>query len=104
MEKIIVKEIHKRMTDSGLVIPDNATQEKRGIIVAIGTGDIKDGKIVPFVVNVDDIVVWFPFTGHAMMIDGEEYVILRQSDIIGVIPPVEKSILTKRGNYMLKHI
>lgn len=92
MEKIIVKQVEQKKTASGLIVPDTVVRDKRGVVVAVGDGDIVDGKIVPITsVKVGDEVLWFPFAGHEIIIEGEEYIILRQSDIIGVFPP--KSLL-----------
>jgi chaperonin GroES len=85
MEKIIVKQI-KATTSSGLIIPDNVVQDKRGVIVAVGDGDLIDGKLIPLKVKVGDEVLWFPFAGHEIKLDGIEYIVLRQSDIIGILP------------------
>lgn len=92
MEKIIVKQTVQETTSSGLIIPDSVVQDKRGVIVAVGDGDIVNGQVIPLKVAVGDEVVWFPFAGHGMIIEGQEYVVLRQSDIIGILPP--KSLLT----------
>ena len=90
LDKIIVKQI-RAVTSSGIIIPDNVVQDKCGTIVALGEGDILDGKIMPLKVVVGDIVIWFDFAGHAFEYEGEEYIVIRQSDIIGVVPP--KSLL-----------
>ena len=87
MEKIIVKQMDQKKTTSGLIVPDSVVKDKRGVIVAVGDGDIVDGKIVPLTVKVGDEVLWFPYAGHEITIEGEDYIILRQSDIIGVFPP-----------------
>ena len=91
MEKIIVRQVGQKKTPSGLIVPDSVAKDKRGVIVAIGDGDIVDGKVVPLTVKVGDEILWFPYAGHEITIEGEDYVILRQSDIIGVFPP--KSLL-----------
>ena len=87
MEKIIVKQIVREKTSSGLIVPDSVIQDKRGIIVAVGDGDIINGQVIPLKVKEGDEVVWFPFAGHEITIDDQEYVVLRQSDIIGILPP-----------------
>ena len=56
MEKILVRQLITNKTDSGLIIPDNVKQEKRGIIVAVGDGDVVNGQLVPIVVKVGDVV------------------------------------------------
>ena len=89
--KIIVKQI-KATTTSGIIIPDNVTQDKRGVVVAVSEGEILDGKIVPINIAIDDIVIWFDYAGHPFTYEGEEYIVLRQSDIIGVVPPKSRLI------------
>ena len=91
MEKIIVKQLEQKKTSSGLIVPDSVVKDKRGVIVAIGDGDIINGQVVPLKVKVGDEILWFPYAGHEITIEGEDYIILRQSDIIGVFPP--KSLL-----------
>lgn len=92
MEKILVKQLITNKTDSGLIIPDNVKQEKRGVIIAIGNGDVVNGELVPLVVNVGDIVIWMPYAGQEIMVDGEELIVLRQSDIIGVVEESKKVV------------
>lgn len=94
MEKILVKQLITNKTDSGLIIPDNVKQEKRGVIVAVGDGDVVNGELVPIVVKVGDVVIWMPYAGQEIMVDGEELIVLRQSDIIGVVIEEKKMVLS----------
>lgn len=94
MEKILVRQIITNKTDSGLIIPDNVKQEKRGIIVAVGDGDVVNGELVPIVVKVGDMVIWMPYAGQEIMVDGEELIVLRQSDIIGVVIEEKRMVLS----------
>lgn len=87
MEKIIVKQVDQKKTASGLIVPDSVLKDKRGVIIAVGDGDIVNGQVVPLKVKVGDEILWFPYAGHEITIEGEDYIILRQSDIIGVFPP-----------------
>lgn len=87
MEKIIVKQLEQKKTSSGLIVPDSVVKDKRGVIVAVGDNDIVNGKEVELKVKVGDEILWFPYAGHEITIEGEDYIILRQSDIIGVFPP-----------------
>lgn len=91
MEKIIVKQVEQKKTASGLIVPDSVVKDKRGVVVAVGDNDIVNGQEVPLKVKVGDEILWFPYAGHEITIEGEDYIILRQSDIIGVFPP--KSLL-----------
>lgn len=94
MEKILVRQLITNKTDSGLIIPDNVKQEKRGVIVAVGDGDVVNGELVPIVVKVGDTVIWMPYAGQEILVDGEELIVLRQSDIIGVVIEEKKMVLS----------
>jgi chaperonin GroES len=71
----------------GIIIPDTAKEKpQEGKIVALGTGKTDDnGKKVPFEVKVGDRVVFSKYGGTEIKVDGEEHVILREEDILGVI-------------------
>ena len=69
-------------TTSGLIIPDTAKEKpQKGQIVAVGTGKKDD----PMHVKVGDSVLYGKYSGTEITIDGEEYLIMRESDIFGVI-------------------
>ena len=69
-------------TSSGIIIPDTAKEKpQKGQIVAVGTGK----KDEPMNVKVGDSVLYGKYSGTEITIDGEEYLIMRESDIFGVI-------------------
>lgn len=74
-------------TAGGIIIPDSA-QEKpmQGKVVAVG-GGAKDsnGKIIPLEVKVGDVVVYGKWGGTEVKIDGQELMIMKESDVIGII-------------------
>jgi len=74
-------------TAGGIIIPDTAKEKPmQGEIIAVGAGARdKDGNIVPLDVALGDIVLFGKYAGSEVTIDGEELVILRESDIMGVI-------------------
>ena len=74
-------------TASGIVLPDSAIEkQERGIVLAIGTGEITDsGTVLPISVKVSDVVLFGKFDGVDTKVDGEEVVILKNDDIIAVI-------------------
>jgi chaperonin GroES len=73
-------------TTSGLVIPDTATDRpQRGTVVAVGAGRFEDGKRVPMLVAEGDEVVYSKYGGTEVTIDGEELLILRESDILAKV-------------------
>lgn len=73
-------------TKSGIVLPGTA-QEKPQVaeVVAVGPGGLVDGKEVTMYVNVGDKVITSKYVGTEVKIDGEEYTIVKQSDILAVV-------------------
>lgn len=77
----------KKQTGSGIVIPDIALgKPETGTVMAIGPGKITgDGKIIPLIVQVGDLVIFIPGIGQKVKIEGQEYIVAREDDLIGVI-------------------
>ncbi|MBN2570766.1 MAG: co-chaperone GroES [Ignavibacteriales bacterium] len=87
-DRVIVKpsEVEEK-TKGGIILPDTAKEKPiEGTIVAIGAGKIgDDGKIVPMHVKVKDKVLYAKYAGNEIQIDGVEYLIMRESDIYGIL-------------------
>ena len=86
-DRVVVKRTEEeRTTASGIVIPDSATEKpSRGTILAAGKGRLSDsGEVVAMEVKVGDQVLFGKFAGTEIKIDGEELLIMREDDIIGV--------------------
>ncbi|RMG41562.1 MAG: co-chaperone GroES [Planctomycetota bacterium] len=81
---VVRREEAEETTAGGIVLPDTAKDKpKRGEVVAIGDGHVKnDGTKVPLTVKVGDKVIFSPYAGEEIKIDDEEYVLLRESDIL----------------------
>ena len=88
-DRVIVKRMEEeRKTASGIVIPDTASAEKpdQGEVIAVGNGKIgEDGKAQPMNVKVGDKVLFGKYAGQSFKMEGEEYMTMREDDIIGVI-------------------
>ena len=70
----------------GLYIPDTAKEKpQQGEIIAAGPGKYEDGKLVPMTVKVGDKVLYGKYSGTEVTIDGEQLLILRESDVLAVI-------------------
>jgi len=71
----------------GIIIPDTAKEKpQKGEIVAIGPGKVSDaGEKIPMTVKVGDNILYGKYSGTEVTIDGEEYLIVRESDILAVI-------------------
>ena len=87
-DRIIVKRIEgEEKTKGGIIIPDSAKEKPdEGKIIAVGKGKItEDGKIQPLEVKVGDKVLFSKYGGTDIKIEGEEYLIMREDDILGII-------------------
>ncbi len=86
-ERVIIKVLEKEeKTSSGIVLPDKAKEKpQEGEVMAVGPGRVLDnGTRVEMDVQVGNKVVFSKYAGTEVKIDGEEYLILRQDDILGV--------------------
>ncbi|MHB1085516.1 MAG: co-chaperone GroES [Thiobacillus sp.] len=87
-DRVIVKRMEEeRKTASGIVIPDAATEKPdQGEIVAVGTGKKDDqGKLIPLDVKVGDRVLFGKYAGQVVKVDGDELLVMREEDIMGVV-------------------
>ena len=77
----------ERRTPGGIVIPENAAEKPdQGEVLAIGTGKVMDdGKIRPLAVKVGDRVLFGKYSGSTVKMDGDELLVMREEDIMGVI-------------------
>ncbi len=89
-DRVIVKRIEEeRKTPGGIVIPDNAAEKPdQGEVLAIGNGKVlEDGKVRPLDVKVGDRVLFGKYSGSAVKMGGEELLVMREEDIMGVVTP-----------------
>ncbi len=88
-DRVLVKRNDEpTQTKSGLFLPETSSKEKpvQGTILAVGNGRVADdGKVTPLVVKVGDTVVFGKYSGTEIKLDGEERLILREDDILGVL-------------------
>ncbi len=87
-DRVIVKRIEEEeKTKGGIIIPDTAKEKpQEGRIVAVGKGKLnEEGKVIPLDVKVNDRVLFGKYSGSEINIDGEEHLIMREEDILGVI-------------------
>ena len=84
-DRVVIKPMPKEdMTKSGIVLPDTAKEKPmEGKVIAVGPGTLNDdGKRVPLDVKVGDTVIYAKYAGTEIKEDGEELIILRESDIL----------------------
>jgi len=86
-DRIVIKVLEKEeRTKGGIVLPDTAKEKpQKGEVLAVGSGEIIDGKKVPLEVKVGDKIIFSKYAGTEVKIDDEEYLILRQSDVLAII-------------------
>jgi len=88
-DRVIVKRLEQEdeKTKGGLIIPDTAKEKpQQGKIVAVGKGKVNDdGKINPLDVKVGDKILFGKYAGSEIKIEGEEHLIMREEDILGVL-------------------
>ncbi len=87
-DKVIVKRVEsEEKTAGGIVLPDTAKEKpKRGVILAVGNGKLlDDGRRSEMQVKKNDEIVFTSYAGSEIKINGEEYMIMDESDILGVI-------------------
>lgn len=85
-DRVVVKILaQEEVTTGGIVLPDTAKEKpQEGEVVAVGPGKYEDGKLVPMSVKVGEKVIFSKYGGTEIKIDGVEYLILRESDILAV--------------------
>lgn len=88
-DRVLVKRnVEPTKTASGLFLPDSASKEKpvQGTILAVGNGRVSDGgDVTPLAVQEGDTVIFGKYAGTEVKIDGEDRLILREDDILGIV-------------------
>jgi len=87
-DRIIVKRMEEEeKTKGGIIIPDSAKEKPlEGKVIAAGNGKIlEDGKVRPLDIKVGDRILFGKYAGTEIKIDGEEHLMLREEDVLGVI-------------------
>jgi chaperonin GroES len=100
-DRIVVKRIDEKETlRSGIIIPDSAQEKpQEAEVIAVGPGKrLEDGTRVAIDVNVGDRILFGKYSSSDIKVDGEEYLIMREDEILGVVdhaPKAEKQPLKK---------
>ena len=87
-DRIVVKRLEsENRTKGGLIIPDTAKEKPiQGKVIAAGNGKVlEDGKVRPLDVKAGDTILFSKYAGTEIKIDGEEHLIMREEDILGVV-------------------
>ncbi len=86
-DRVVVKPLEEtEQMRGGLYIPDTAKEKpQQGEIVAVGAGRYEEGKLVPMTVKAGDKVLYGKYSGTEVTVDGEQYLILRESDVLAIV-------------------
>jgi chaperonin GroES len=87
-DRILVQRVEEETTTKGgIIIPDTAKEKPaEGKVVAVGNGKVSDdGKRVPLELKTGDRILFGKYSGTEVKIDGEEYLIMREDDVLGVL-------------------
>jgi chaperonin GroES len=87
-DKVVIEAAEREeMTASGLVLPDTAKEKpQEGEVIAVGPGGRDEsGKLIPLDVKAGDRIIFGKWSGTEVKLDGEEYLIMKESDVMGVV-------------------
>src|SRR5258705_5682703 len=86
-DRVVVRALEEtEQMRGGLYIPDTAKEKpQQGEIIAVGPGKFEDGKRVPMEVKVGDKVLYGKYSGTEVTIDNQQYLILRESDVLAIV-------------------
>jgi chaperonin GroES len=92
-DRIVVKRIEEQETmRGGIIIPDSAKEKpQEGEVIAVGNGKRnEEGKLIPLDVKVGDRILFGKYSGNDIKLDGEEYMIMREDEVLGVLDAAPK--------------
>ena len=86
-DRVVVRPLEaEEKTKGGIILPDTAKEKpQQGVVIAVGPGRFEDGKLVPMGVKVGDKVLLAKWGGNEIKYNGEEYLILKESELLAVI-------------------
>lgn len=87
-DRVLVRRVEQEQkTSGGIIIPDTAKEKPmKGEVIAVGSGvRTEDGKVHPLDVKVGDQILFGKWSGTEVKMDGEEYLVMKESDILGII-------------------
>ena len=93
-DRLVVKRIEEQETTrSGIIIPDSAQEKpQEAEVVAVGRGKrLEDGTLVTLDVKIGDRILFGKYSGNDIRVDGEEYLIMREDDVLGILDAAPKA-------------
>ena len=97
-DRVLVRRLEEReIAKGGIIIPDTAKEKpQEGEVMAVGTGKVDKGKRVPLDVKVGDRILFGKYTGNDITIDNQEYLILREEEILAKLSGIAKAASGKK--------
>jgi chaperonin GroES len=97
-DRVLVRRLEEKETaKGGIIIPDTAKEKpQEGEVIAVGAGKIEKGKRVPLDVKPGDRILFGKYTGNDITLEGQEYLILREEDILAKLSGIAKAASGKK--------
>ena len=97
-DRVLVRRLEEKETaKGGIIIPDTAKEKPHeGEVMAVGAGKIEKGKRVPLDVKVGDRILFGKYTGNEILVDDQEYLILREAEILAKVSGMAKAASSKK--------
>jgi chaperonin GroES len=92
-DRIVIRRIEEKETvKGGIIIPDTAKEKpQEGEVIAVGKGKREKGELIPLDVKVGDRILFGKYSGTEIKLEGEEYLIIREDEVLGVIEGAAKA-------------
>lgn len=87
-DRVLVERVEaEQKTAGGIIIPDSAQEKpQQGKVISVGTGVANDnGEVTPLIVKEGDSILFGKWSGTEIKLDGNEYIIMKESDILGIL-------------------
>ena len=97
-DRVLVRRLEEKETaKGGIIIPDSAKEKPHeGEVIAVGAGKMEEGHRIPLDVNVGDRILFGKYTGNDIKIEDQEYLILREEEILAKVAGIAKAASGKR--------
>ena len=97
-DRVLVRRLEEKETaKGGIIIPDTAKEKpQEGEVMAVGAGKIEKGKRVPLDVKIGDRILFGKYTGNDILVDDQEYLILREEEILAKVSGMAKAASSKK--------
>jgi chaperonin GroES len=97
-DRVLVRRLEEKQTaKGGIIIPDTAKEKpQEGEVIAVGAGKLEKGRRIPLDVKVGDRILFGKYTGSEIKLDGQEYLILREEEILVKVGAIAKAASGKK--------